>query len=201
MTKPLLIIPSLKKPFEVQCDACGESLGAVLLQERHPVAYESRRLNSQEQVLGVYEKELLAVIHALSSWKHYLLGTPFILRTDHQSLRYFMTQTMLSEKQVRWANFLSQFHFHIAHVPGKQIVVANALSRIPQVNAITIAHHKDLSLMVKDHKQDPDFASIYQKLEQGQMISPSSPWRYIFIGQECHMTYKNISRNAWYAKI
>ena len=40
-TKPLLIIPDLKKPFEVQCDACGESLGAVLLQDGHPIAYES----------------------------------------------------------------------------------------------------------------------------------------------------------------
>ena len=118
MTKPLLIIPDLKKPFEVQCDAYGESLGAMLLQEGHPIFDESRWLNSQEQVLGVYEKELLAVIHALSSWKHYLLGTPFILRTDHQSLRYFMTQTKLSEKQMRWANFLYQFHFHIAHVLG-----------------------------------------------------------------------------------
>ena len=119
MTKPLLIIPDLKKSFEVQCDACGESLGAVLLQEGHPIAYESQRLNSQEQVLGIHEKELLVVIHALSSWKHYLLGTPFILRTDHQSLRYFMTQTKLSEKKMRWENFLSQFHFHISHVPRK----------------------------------------------------------------------------------
>ena len=61
-----------------------------------------------------------------------------------------MTQTKLGEKQMRWANFLSQFHFHIAHVPGKQNTVADALSRRPQVNAITIAHHKDFSLMVDD---------------------------------------------------
>ena len=67
MTKPLLIIPNLLKPFEVQCDACGESLGAVLLQEGHPIAYESGRLDPQEQVLGIYEKELLVVILALSS--------------------------------------------------------------------------------------------------------------------------------------
>ena len=120
MTQPLLQLPNLSKPFEVYCDACGDSLGAVLLQEGHPIAYESRRLNNQEKILGIYEKELLAVIHALDTWKHYLLGTPFILRTDHQSLRYFMTQTKLSDKQMRWANFLSQFHFHIAHVPGKQ---------------------------------------------------------------------------------
>ena len=172
MTKPLLIIPDLSKPFEVQCDACGESLGVVLLQEGHPIAYESRRLKPEEQILGIYEKELLAIIHALSSWKHYLLGTPFILRTNHQSLRYFITQTKLNEKQMRWENFLSQFHFHIAHVPRKQNVVANSLSRRPQVNAITIAHHKDLTLMVEEYKNDDDFATIYEKVEQGQMIPP-----------------------------
>ncbi|MCO5614971.1 hypothetical protein L7F22_069257 [Adiantum nelumboides] len=135
MTQPLLVLPDLKKPFEVHCDACGDSIGAVLSQEGHPNAYESRCLNSQERGLGVYEKELISVIHALQSWKHYLLGTAFVIYTDNQSIRYFMTQTKLSEKQMRWANFLSQFHFHIAHVAGKKNQVADALSRRPRINA------------------------------------------------------------------
>ncbi|NHV87486.1 Ty3/Gypsy family RNase HI domain-containing protein, partial [Escherichia coli] len=139
------VLPNLTKPFEVHCDACGDSIGAVLSQEGHPIAYEIRRLNSQEQVLGIYEKELLAVIHALDSWKHYLLGTPFIIRTDHQSIKYFMTQTKLSDKQMRWANFLSKFHFHIAHIPGKQNAVADALSRRPRVNAVSIAYSHEIS--------------------------------------------------------
>ncbi|MCO5587928.1 hypothetical protein L7F22_041881 [Adiantum nelumboides] len=101
ISQPVLALPDLSKPFEVQCDACGDCLGTVLLQEGHAIAYESCRLSSDEQILGIYEKELLAVLHALDSWKHYLLGTPFILRTDHQSLKYFMTQTKLSDKQMR----------------------------------------------------------------------------------------------------
>ena len=105
MLQPLLVFPDLKMPFEVYCDASSESIGAVLLQEGHPVAYESWRLHEQEKNLGIYEKELLAVIHALDSWKHYLLGTMFVIHTDHQSIKYFMTQTKLSEKQMRWANF------------------------------------------------------------------------------------------------
>ena len=98
MTGPLLILPDLKKTFEVHCDASGDSLGAVLSQEGNPIAYESRRLQPQERSLGIYEKELLAMIHALDSWKHYLLGTPFIIRTYHQSIKYFMTHTKLSNK-------------------------------------------------------------------------------------------------------
>ncbi|MCO5587306.1 hypothetical protein L7F22_041254 [Adiantum nelumboides] len=73
-SQPVLVLPDLSKPFEVQCDACGDCLGAVLLQERHAIAYESHRLSLDEQVLGIYEKELLAVLHDLDSWKHYVLG-------------------------------------------------------------------------------------------------------------------------------
>ena len=63
-SQPVLTLPDLSKPFEVQCDACGDCLGAVLLQEEHAIAYESRRLNTDEKTLGIYKKELLAVLHA-----------------------------------------------------------------------------------------------------------------------------------------
>ena len=130
MSEPVLVLPDLTKPFEIECDACGECLGAVLLQEGHAIAYEIRRLNEQESALGIYEKELLAVIHALDSWKRYLLGNPFIIRTDHQSIKSSMSQTKLSGKQMRWANFLSQFHFHIAHIPGKHNTVLLMVSHV-----------------------------------------------------------------------
>ncbi|MCO5597790.1 hypothetical protein L7F22_051872 [Adiantum nelumboides] len=132
ISQPVLALSDLSKPFEVQCDGCGDCLGAVLLQEGHAIAYESRRLSSDEQILGIYEKELLAVLHALDSWKHYSLGNPFILQTDHQSLKYFMTQTKLSDKQMRWANFLSRFNFHIAHIAGWcSCRISNALRACP----------------------------------------------------------------------
>ena len=172
MSKPVLVLPDLTKPFEVECDACGDCLGAVLQQEGHAIAYESRCLNEQERVLGIYEKELLAVIHALDSWKHYLLGTPFIIRTDHQSIKYFMTQTKLSDKQMRWANFLSQFHFHIAHIPGKHNLVADALSRRPQANAVSVAYHNDLTSMVDAYATDPDFADVMSALATGKTQDP-----------------------------
>ena len=174
MSQPLLVLPDLKKPFEVYCDASGESIGAVLSQEGHPVAYESRRLHEQEKSLGIYEKELLAVIHALDSWKHYLLGTTFVIHTDHQSIKYFMTQTKLSEKQMRWANFLLQFHFHFAHIPGKQNPVADALSRRPRVNAVSVAYNHDLTSMVDKYANDNDFALIFQDLMNGNAKEPYS---------------------------
>ncbi|MCO5612674.1 hypothetical protein L7F22_066943 [Adiantum nelumboides] len=146
-SQPVLVLPDLSKPFEVHCDASGDCLGAVLLQEGDAIAYENRRLHSDEQSLDIYEKELLAVMHALDTWKHYLLGTPFIIRTDHQSLKYFMTRTKISNKQLRWENFISQFNFYIAHILGNHNQVADALSRIPRCNAVSVASHNDLTIM------------------------------------------------------
>ena len=90
-SSPVIILPDLRKSFVVQCDACGNSVGAVLMQDGRVVAYESRILQGPERTMQVYEKELLTVIYAVSSWKHHLLGTDFVVRTDHQTLRYFLT--------------------------------------------------------------------------------------------------------------
>ena len=167
-TDPVLILPDLRKSFVVQCDACGHSLGAVLMQNGHVVAYESRMLLKAERTLQVYEKELLAVIHALSSWKHYLLGADFVVQTDHQTLRYFLTQSKLSEKHMRWANFLSMFHFQIVHVEGKKNVVADALSRKPQISGVSIPYHHELDDMKTQYADNEEFARIYDQLSEGQ---------------------------------
>ena len=112
------------------------------------------------------------MMHALDSWKHYLLGNPFIIRTDHQSLKYFMTQTKLSDKQMRWANFISQFHFHIAHIPGKQNLVVDALSQRPRINVVSIAYHNDLSTMIDAYASDIDFANVMSALAIGKTQDP-----------------------------
>ncbi|MCO5575956.1 hypothetical protein L7F22_029763 [Adiantum nelumboides] len=95
----------------------------------------------------IYEKKLLAVIHALESWKHYLLGADFTVQIDRQSLRYFLTQAKLSaEKHLSWANLLSMFHFQLVHGAGKKNVVADALSRRPHVAAVSIAYQHELQI-------------------------------------------------------
>ena len=67
MMQPLLVLPDLKMPFEVHFDACGDDKGAVLSQEGDPFAYKSHHFHDQEKSLGVYEKELISMIHALES--------------------------------------------------------------------------------------------------------------------------------------
>ena len=70
---------------------------------------------------------------------------------------------------MRWENFLLQFHFHFAHIPGKQNPVADALSRRPWVNTVSVAYNHDLTSMV-----DNDFALIFQDLMNGNTKQPYS---------------------------
>jgi hypothetical protein len=52
------------------------------MQDGHPIAYESRKLNDTERRYMVQEKEMTAVVHCLRTWRHYLLGAKFVVMTD-----------------------------------------------------------------------------------------------------------------------
>ena len=129
---PVLQLADPERKFFVTTDASDFAIGAVLSQVwddgEHPIAYESRKLNAAEGNYATHEKELLAVIHALRTWRHYLLGNHFVVVTDHNSLKYLHTQPTLSRRQARWAEFLAEFDFEIVYRPGKSNVVADALS-------------------------------------------------------------------------
>lgn len=85
---PVLALPDFSKGFVIECDACGNGIGAVLMQERRPIAYFSQALQGRNLQLSTYEKEMLALVIAVQKWRPYLLGSDFIIRTDHQSLHY-----------------------------------------------------------------------------------------------------------------
>jgi hypothetical protein len=110
ITAPVLRIPDFSKPFVVVADASGTALGAILLQEDQPVAFESRVLSPAERNYPVGEQELLAVIHALQVWRCYVEGVKFTaVVTDHKPNVFMPTKVALSPRQARWSEFLQRF--------------------------------------------------------------------------------------------
>ncbi|WVZ70296.1 hypothetical protein U9M48_018973 [Paspalum notatum var. saurae] len=82
---PILAQPDVTKPFDVYCDASGNGLGCVLMQEGRVIAYASRQLRKHEVNYPTHDMELAAIVHALKIWRHYLLGNTLITRVPSTS--------------------------------------------------------------------------------------------------------------------
>jgi hypothetical protein len=95
-TAPILAQPDIEQPFDVFCDASKNGLGCVLMQDGRVIAYASRQLRKHEVNYPTHDLELIAVVHALKIWRHYLLGNVCNIFTDHQSLKYIFTQSELN---------------------------------------------------------------------------------------------------------
>jgi hypothetical protein len=73
-TSLILVMPKMEKPFSTYCDASGQGLGCVLMQDGHVVEYASRQLRNHEAHYPTHDLELAAVVYALKIWRHYLMG-------------------------------------------------------------------------------------------------------------------------------
>jgi transposase InsO family protein len=133
VAQPVLILPDPNLPYVVHTDASGFATGAVLQQDQgsglQPIAYMSKKMMPAETRYPVHEQELLAIIQALGTWRHYLMGAKFTVMTDHRSLQYFKTQPQLSNRQMHWKDIIANYDFDIVYIEGKTNVVADGLSR------------------------------------------------------------------------
>lgn len=94
---PLLRLSNFDSTFEIECDASGLGIGAVLMQDKRPIAYFSEKLNGAQLNYSTYDKEFYALVRALETWQHYLLPKEFVIHTDHESLRHLKGQGKLNK--------------------------------------------------------------------------------------------------------
>ena len=138
-TYPILTLPDLDKPFGIRTDASDYAIGGVLFQidekgQEKPIAFGSRVLSKTEQRYSTTEREMLSVYHWIRHWRSYVWGTKFEVFTDHSPLRGIKTKKDITRRLTRWILGLQEYYFKLFYTPGKDNVVADALSRNPFAN-------------------------------------------------------------------
>jgi RNase H-like domain found in reverse transcriptase len=99
------------------------------MQNKRPLAYISQKFGPRNQGLSTYEKELLALITAVTKWKHYILGNEFIIKIDQISLKHLLDQKAHTSLQHRGLSKLFGLNYRIEYKKGVDNIVVDALSR------------------------------------------------------------------------
>ena len=133
-TIDLSLMPEYK--IYVTTDVSDLGSGAVLSfrktwETAWPVTFKSMMFKGAQLNYPVHEKEMLAIIRTLTKWRVDLLGVPFLVYTDHKTLKNFHIQWDFSQHQAHWMEFMSQYNAKIVYVKGEDNTVANALSQLP----------------------------------------------------------------------
>jgi hypothetical protein len=140
------------------------------------LAFTSKQLSEKNLGKSIYEKEMLAIMHAVDLWHPYLLGKHFQIKPDHQILKYFAEQHISSLEQQKWVTKLFGYDYEIISKKGKDNVVADALSRKYEDEGSLFS----LSFIVQDWLQvvrqewlhDPKSSHLIQQLQSNSPFSP-----------------------------
>nr|CAN77324.1 hypothetical protein VITISV_012650 [Vitis vinifera] len=142
--EPVLALLDHTKVFEVHTDASDFAIGGVLMQERHQIAFESCKINNTERHYTVQEKEMTAIVHYLRTWRHYLLGSHFIVKTDN-------------------------FDYTLEYKLGSANHVADALSHKAELASMTSQPQGDIMNLLREGLQhDPVAKSLIALAHEGK---------------------------------
>ncbi|GBG91712.1 hypothetical protein CBR_g53526 [Chara braunii] len=157
-------------PTRVTTDASDYGIGVVLEQhdgvDWHPVEYFNKKVPAVHAIDDARKKELLAFVHALKRWRHFLLSRrQFRWVTDNNPLVFYKTQSTVNNIITRWMAFIDQFDFFPDHIPGKSNRLADALSRRPDhCTAVYSTFEIDNDLrdnFIRGYQADPEFRDKY----------------------------------------
>jgi hypothetical protein len=126
-----LALPNFAKPFVIETDASDSGLGAVLMQDGHPLAFSSKALGPKSRGLSTYEKEFMPILLAVQAWRPYLQFQEFLILTDQKRLTQLSDQRLHTHWQQRVFSKLLGLQYHIVYRSGSSNSAADALSRHP----------------------------------------------------------------------
>lgn len=154
----------------VETDASDKGIGAILMQNGHPIAFLSRALGPRHQGLSTYEKESLAIMLAVEKWRPYLQHDEFLIKTDHRSLAFLSDQRLSTPWQHKALTKLLGLRYKIIYKKkGTNNRVVDALSRYPEnaiveLSALSTCVLDWIQEVVAGYQHDPDAASKVQTL-------------------------------------
>ncbi|WVZ90589.1 hypothetical protein U9M48_036876 [Paspalum notatum var. saurae] len=164
----VLALPDFSLPFVIETDASGHGIGAVLMQQGHPIAYISKALGPRSQGLSTYEKEYMAILMAIQQWRSYLQHNTFHIFTDQKSLIQLSEQRLHTPWQQKVFTKLLGLDYKLVYKKGVDNRVADALSRHPnaplQCAAVTTVTPQWISQVQDGYPLDPDTMTILSKL-------------------------------------
>lgn len=125
----MLALPDFSKPFSIETDASALGIGAVLMQEGHPLAFLSKALGPKSLGLSTYEKEYMAILMAIQQWRPYLQHGEFAIHTDQRSLSMLSEQRLHTQWQQKVFSKLLGLQYRIVYKKGTENKAVDALSR------------------------------------------------------------------------
>jgi hypothetical protein len=166
----------------MECDASENGIGVVQMQEGRPLDFESKPLKQMDLHNPIYEREMMAMLHALKKWCPYLIGRHFTVKIDHVSLKYFLEKRISLEEQQKWVTKILGYDFEIVYKKGKKNVVVDALSRKDEdfealLYAISIIQ-PDWIIEARDEwKNDEKVWTLIQRLQKDSSASNTFTWK------------------------
>jgi hypothetical protein len=136
LSEPVLATFDPEREIELETDSSDFAQGAQIGQRDddgilHPIAFFSYKMHGAELNYPIYDKEFLAIVNSFKEFRHYLLGSKHKIKvyTDHKNISHFATTQELSGRQLRYAEYLSEFDYVIIHRKGSENGRADAISR------------------------------------------------------------------------
>jgi hypothetical protein len=166
---PLLQLLNFGKTTELECDASGVGIGAVLIQDGTLIAYFIEKLHGHILNYSTYDKELYALVHSLEMWRHYLWPKEFVIHSDHESLKYLHSQNNHNRRHAKWVELIESFPYVIKHKKGKDDVIVDYLSRRYTLFSQLDCHIFGLESIKEQYVCDPDFKDVLLNCGVGSM--------------------------------
>ena len=181
---PVLAFPDYSRQFIVTTDSSLAGLGFMLSQKdpegiERPVAFGGKALNKHQKAYPIYQLEMLALVTAIEHFEQYLVSKPFVVFTDNTALIWLLRQNISKGRVSRWIMKLCNYDFEIFHKKGVQNLVADALSRLPNLpqSCVTKIQQRDPEMIRSKQREDSDVMEIINYFEKGEAASKKMAMR------------------------